>query len=227
MPKADKDITGKVVDFLRKNGGEAVIHSSRVKAKELFGCWDSSLTFALNKLLGADVIEYVGKKNGIFNVYKLGPEFLEGDSWREVLKRKSSGGKAEAGPDIVVGSPEKSIPVGEHTDEGCLKYRVALSRELVEVYGRLEEAQSQITLLKSEIDRLQDRVEVKERKIEELAGELEAETGARKREANDLAVLELQLRELRSKTSNSSSKRIGLDSNGVIIARGEGLPDRA
>ena len=229
MPKADKDIAGQIINFLRQNGGEAEI--GLIGAGKRFDCHQGTVSHILCRLIERKVIKRTAEPNLTGTKrparYALDERFKEGDGWREALKRKSSGGKAEAGPGITAGLSEQStpaIPAKAHTDEGCLKYRVALSRELVEVYEGLEEARGRIARLQNEIGQLQDEIKVKDRKIEDLTGELEAEAEARKREINELAFMDLQLRKLRDKTSNPG-KRIRFDGSGVIIAESEGLTD--
>ncbi len=220
MPKADKDIAGKIVDFLRERGGETEI--GLIGAAKRFNSHPGTVSHILGRLIERGIIRKTAKPDLTGTKkparYALDERFKEGDGWREALKRKFSGGKAETGPDVTAGLPKQPTPVKAHTDDECLQYRIALSRDLVEVYKRLEGAQGQIALL-------QDEIKAKDKKIEDLAGEIEAEAKARKREVNELATLDLQLRELKGKTS-ISKRLINLDGNGVMIAKSEGLPDR-
>ncbi len=219
MPTADKDITGKIIDFLRKEGGEAEIRL-RLAAGE-FKVHPGSVSHILHRLIEVGIIRVMERGRHGSRVptrYRLDEQFKEGDGWREALRRKSSDGKAEAGPGINAESSGQPTPAKAHTDDECLQYRITLSRDLIEVYKRLEEAQGQIV-------RLQDEIEAKDKKIEDLTGEIEAEAVARKREVNELAALDLQLHELKGKTS-ISKRLINFDGNGVMIAKSEGLLDR-
>ncbi len=221
MPKSSGDLAGMIIALLREKGGETEI--GLIGAAKRFNSHPGTISRVIGRLIECEIIkktaepDLTGTKKPAR--YALDEQFKEGDGWREALKRKSSGGKAEAGPGITAGLPKQPTPAKAHTDDECLQYRITLSRDLVEVYKRLEEAQDQIV-------RLQDEIKAKDKKIEDLTSEIEAEARARRKEVEELATLELQLRELRGKTSDPK-KLISLDNNGVIIARGEGLPDRS
>jgi len=216
-----KDIAGKIVDFLREKDGNA-----RVSMKEATNQWACSVQaayYSLAKLRKAGIVKVLRKEeeksDNRFRAVELAliDEYREGNSWRKALKRKSSGGESGASPGITARLPKQPTPAKAHTDDECLQYRITLSRDLLEVYKRLKDAQGQIA-------RLQDEIGAKDKKIEDLTGEIEAEAKARKREVEELATLELQLRKLRNKTSDPG-KRIRFDGSGVIIAEGEGLTD--
>ena len=174
-----------IIDHLRANGGKAVINGT-VLAKEL-GFSQPAISYALRTLIKKGLIATTGPTgSGIRN-----PEF--------VLTEK---GKSCVVPELpqairTRGVQKSTSRVGN--DDVALK--LSISRELVQVYEKLNEAQQIALQLQSDKDRL-------EVKVKELEDELQLEKSDHYRDANDIPTLELQLRELRQLTGKNARQAI-------------------
>jgi hypothetical protein len=142
MPKAGKDIAGKIVDFLREKGGRAVIVQTKL-AREL-DCNAASVSVAFHKLLDRGVVietsgrSSKGRQMGTEII--LPDEFKEGDNWRALMRRQSGRAKTEETKSAVILQP---APVGGH-DGTCQQFRHAILQELVGVYKELETARKEL-----------------------------------------------------------------------------------
>ena len=205
MPKADKDIAGKIIDFLREKGGRAVFNQTKKAAD--FNCAQTVLGYSSRRLIEAGIVLTSRPiKRGSHKPVEfiLSDEFKEGDSWREALKRKSSGDKAETGP---------GVPAEVCHSEECLGARKVLLEELLKTLERLKVLQEENKVLRSTEARLQKR-------IDNLEGEAKSRGNARRQLASEVTSLESRVGKLRTQT-------MSFDDSGVVILRGEERPDRS
>lgn len=200
-PGAGKDIVGQIINCLRQNNGMAILNTRNLSRE--FDCAQGYVAQNIRRLIDAEIIVCLDNfKQGFSNLrFKLvDPYMKEGDGWRDALSR-SSKQKKESGDTI----PIKIKTHSERNDDLALK--LATSRELVAVYEKLNQAQ-QLAL------QLQEENKALQAKVAELDGELETERSSHRRDANDIATLELQLRELRSQ-NRSNEKRLLFDIRGA------------
>ena len=214
-----KDVVEKIIDFLRKNDGRAVISQTK-DAKPKFGCTLSLLNYWLHKLLEAGVIKTSKQlKAGVRKVeFVLAEEFREGDSWREALKQKSPSKGPEAGPAEVHGS--------KCQNEECLRAREVLLEELVGTFRRLKTSQEDNRFLRSGILKLQKELTNMRQELRDLRDENKKKTKANLERRVEVEKLEAQLQKLRNQTSQRGAT-MNFDDSGVMILPNEGLPDRS
>jgi septal ring factor EnvC (AmiA/AmiB activator) len=134
-------------------------------------------------------------------------EFKEGDNWRALMRRQSGRAKTEETKSAVILQP---APVGGH-DGTCQQFRHAILQELVGVYKELETARKELGTAQDEIARLQRGIGARDEKVKELEEQLGTQVKARMKDAEDVATLELQVRELRQR------KIMRFDNRGVQI----------
>lgn len=236
MPGPGKDIIGKIVDFLRENGGEASIMAP--ETAERLDCRIGTLTYSLKRLKSLGIIDILSIKQGeldrrtkIMNL-ALTTGLGEGDDWREKLKRKPAGSKTEAGANdgapVIKSHPAKK-PDGEGCNsEGCLRARKILLEDLVKTYERLKGLQGENETLRSTETKLKSKIEELERKVEELERDLESKRKVCDELRDDVNTLDSQLRKLRAETSQSPKaveKNLNFDRSGAVILPNEGPPD--
>lgn len=221
MSAAGKDVMGKIIDFLRERGGEADIGAS---PKILAGldCTSSTLGYALKTLSASGVIKKVRDRVPPSRIarHALNEPFEKGDSWREVLKRKSSDNEPEAGPSSTPQPSRRPSRVKVHDDKKCLEVRKALLQEVINAYQKLDAAQKMVIQLQKTNQSL--RVEK-----EELQKKLEVEEQDSLKLVNDVAALETQARGLRIQTSRADNDIRRVDQSGILMLRDEDPPDRS
>lgn len=188
MAGPGKKVAEQIVNFLRKNGGEADI-SGREDATE-FGCHFSCVHRILKRLISVGVVKKLS--SAVYGErparYALNEGFKEGDSWRELLKRQSKTEKAEkvGAKPIEIAQPIQAGGDGKNSSAAILE----LSRELLKVYAELENTQN-------EVIRLGEKVRQFEEDKKALQTELNAEMQTQKRQIEDIVELSRQLQEAR------------------------------
>lgn len=214
MPKANRDITGKIISFLREKDGETEIGLNEAAKK--FNSHPGTVSRIFKRLIECGVIErtadpdLTGTKRPAR--YALNDQFREGDSWREALKRK---------PSQPAPAPAKTSHEACHSEE-CLRARKVLLEELVGVHERLKASQEENQILRSTVEELQNRVK-------DLEGEIQSRSSACHKLRDDVNRLDARLRTLRSQTSKLpppvTAKKLMADGFGVVTLPSEGLPD--
>ena len=212
MPKTGKDITGKIIAFLRERGGETEI--GLIEAGKRFDCHPGTVSHVLDRLIECEVIkrtaepDLTGTKKPAR--YALDERFKEDDGWREILKRKSS----QPGPTKASGE-------ACHSEE-CLRARKVLLEELLGTFERLKTSQEENQDLRSAVEKLQ-------KEVGDLRSEAEKKGNACHQLRNDVSQLESRLRALRIQTFQPSAtgKKLKFDGSGTVILANEGLPDRS
>lgn len=229
MPKPDKDISGKIVDFLREKGGEAEI--GLIGTAKRFNSHPGTISHILERLSGCGIIRKTAEPNLTGTKrparYALDEQFKGGDSWREALKRKSSGGKAETGPSVIAKPSEQPTPTKVPDDEKChseecLKARKVFLEELVDTFERLKISQEENQVLSLDVEKLQ-------KEVGDLRNEAEKRGDACHKLRNDVDQLKSRLLTLRAKTSQlpATGRKLKFDDSGAVILPGERLPDRS
>ena len=171
-----------IIDHLRTNGGRAVINGTAL-AKEL-GFSQPAISYALRVLIKKELLATAGPTGqGIRN-----PEFVLTDK-----------GKSCVVPELAQKTCKTNgvLSSTSRISNEDITLKLSISRELVQVYEKLNEAQQLALQLGSDKDQLEVRVK-------ELEDELQFERSHHSRDANDIAILELQLRELRQLTDKNA-----------------------
>lgn len=183
-----KDIAGRIIAYLRLNNVSNVkkeINCS-VLAKE-WGCLRFQVWIYRERLVECGVL----KKTGIIRrvgrpsgVYRLSKEYLKGEDWRVKLR---------------------TIPYGKfRKNNPSPKSRFSISRETYLHLKRMRDMARDLKLERNILDK----------RLEELQVELDQEKASHTRDANEIAQLELQLRESREE-STKKTKRLIFDRQGV------------
>lgn len=177
----------KIVEYLRSRSGRSVINGTAL-AKE-WGVSQPALSYALRSLIRKGLVATVGPtgqgvRNTEFFLTENGKTCVVSQPLLQDVRERKNGRK-----DTGMVS----------NDDIALK--LSISRELVQVYEKLNEAQQLALQLQSDKDRLEARVK-------ELEEELQSEKSSHNRDANDIATLELQLRELRQLTTKNARQAI-------------------
>ena len=185
------NVATRIVGYLQSTGGRAVINGT-VLAKE-WAVSQPALSYALRSLIKKGLVATTGSTGrGIRNV-----EFYLTESGRSCVVSRLSQKEN-------ISSVSKQTAI---TTDGDIALKLSISRELVQVYEKLNEAQEFATKLQLEKNQL-------EGKVKELEEELQLGKSSHSRDANDIATLELQLRELRQIT-DKSARRAVFDHRGV------------
>jgi len=198
-------VADRVMDYLRNHNGRAVVKATALAGE--WGCSQPAVSAALKGLINKGHIVAIGLTGkGIWN-----PEFELTEKGRSIVSEPTATGT----PKVVSGTARDSRAVRPVRDDDTA-LKLSMSRELVQVYERLKEAQN----LNSELEEknrglLSEKIALDAR-IKELEEELESERRSHHRDANEIATLELQLRELRSAT-DSNARRIRFDRSGYQV----------
>lgn len=208
MPRKSKDIKGKIVDFLRENGGKAVVNATKNAAK--FDCTPPVIGYSLRQLIGAGIITTSsptvrGSHKPV--EFSLSDGFGEGESWRDLLKRRSGAGagKTTAARTKLVGASQSAQTEGGGRDSSVI---LAFSRELLGVYAELEEAQNKIV-------GLQERITVLEKGKAELQEKLDIEMRERKKQAEELVAMDARMYAARSRSQEIKERIKTLEEAGL------------
>lgn len=210
MPGAGKDVAGMLVQYLRKNEG-----SARVVLSDLAGQFNVSqpaICYSFKRLLTSDVIRVVsgeykkGRHKGGSEkapTISLNSCFMEGDEWRKAMAAAPKQPKTPSGIKAPAPAPLTRSGKSEKSNIGSNK---ELLQELVNVYGKLKVSQHEISLLESTNETLRSR-------IVEISEELKTAERQRHQEAEDIANLEIQLRQARQE---AGGKKVLMNRNGQI-----------
>lgn len=185
------NLATKIVDYLQSRGGRNIINGTAL-AKE-WGISQPSVSYALRSLIRKGLVATTsqtgqGIKNTEFFLTENGRSCVASQPLQKLATRNSSGSTARS-------------------SDSDIALKLSISRELVQIYEKLNEAQHLAIQLQSEKDQLQY-------KVSELENELQQERSHHARDANDIATLELQLRELRQITDRNA-RRVIFDHRGI------------
>ncbi|MDO8495821.1 MAG: hypothetical protein Q7S32_04935 [bacterium] len=212
-----KDITNKIVEHIRQNGGRTEFKMTELANK--WGCAKKSISRTLLKFLSKSIIVVVdgtffrgiSLNSGVFT-FAMAEAFREGDTWRKAYYTKPmgrpKGGKNRPKADKTppVEAPLVVSGVELNTEEEIAS-RATILRELVAVYEKLQKEQQANIPLREEIAKLEEELRVLRAENALLLGSIDEANRARQRHKENAEKAEAALRakalELRKSTAGA------------------------